>query len=697
MTKVYESDSLATAIESRTKQYKDFEDKLIALEKTFQALVDNTEFKGKGADNIKSFYQAQIDLVTDWKNFIQAVTDFYSDVPKWAEDYNLAESTKVAVPFLKEGLETGSKNSKTMVETQHSDLEGILKTIHDLISLTAFSTESFDTNMKKADTKRSETVTAVENLDTSYEETYTAQSSTIGVVQQGYMAIMNATAKSGSVQPMNFNVKTYQADPIHEVRKNVQESIEAYQKQQEEAQKIRDQIAAEKARIEAEKARIEAEKNKPWYEKTWDGVKTFAGEFSGYYDSVRATTGVDPVTGRKLSNAERVAAGAMAAAGFIPVVGWAGRAVKGGSAIYKTAKGMNAANHMLDAYKSTKAMDILNKTEKGIYGLYTANSAWELGSGRDMFGNKLTEEQRQNALWNGLTMGLVGGGAHIIDKGGLSKLANKAPHSTAFVRDKVAKAQESLKQIGSRVGSRVQDAFRTTANTIGAKTRDTINKIGKKAADLKVPKSIRILSMDTGGFRIPVGVDVESKRLGDLWSKMDSGDVDKGKGGIPNTGSHVKDGKKTIYTNSAGNRLTWVEQHPKNINRDIDQALNSSNVGKATEAKVADLVRKETEIIGFGQKVLKESGEAAGDLDVVTKTAIIEVKASIKAVKEDQFNKMTDSNHELFFNPDNKRVILYIDKPLTNLRPEHEKMLENIESRGVTIVNSLENLKEALN
>ncbi|WP_309145501.1 pre-toxin TG domain-containing protein [Peribacillus simplex] len=82
---------------------------------------------------------------------------------------------------------------------------------------------------------------------------------------------------------------------------------------------------------------------------------------SWYYDSIRASTGFDPVTGRKLSEAERIAAGAMAAAGFIPVVGWAGRAIKGGSALYKTAKGLNAANHALDAYKTTKGFSLLQE------------------------------------------------------------------------------------------------------------------------------------------------------------------------------------------------------------------------------------------------------------------------------------------------------------------------------------------------
>ncbi|WP_338780316.1 hypothetical protein [Metabacillus sp. FJAT-52054] len=163
---------------------------------------------------------------------------------------------------------------------------------------------------------------------------------------------------------------------------------------------------------------------------------------------------------------------------------------------------MNAANHMLDAYKSTKAIDILNKTEKGIYGLYTANSAWEFGSGMDLFGKKLTEEQRQNALWNGLTMGLVGGGAHIIYKGGLQKLGSKFPYSTNYVKDKLANANNTLRQIGSRVGSRTEDAFRNTlsaANKLGTRAKETVNHIKQKVLDIKVPKAVRVYSAEANG------------------------------------------------------------------------------------------------------------------------------------------------------------------------------------------------------
>ena len=213
---------------------------------------------------------------------------------------------------------------------------------------------------------------------------------------------------------MNFNQSAFQASQAYQVKDEVAESMQGYRdfkKQEEEARKL-------------EKEMEELE-NRPWYEKAWDTTKTFTGEITGYYDSVRATTGVDPVTGRELSEAERIAAGAMAAAGFIPIVGWAGRAVKGGSAIYKTAKGFNAAENALDAYKSSKGLDILHKTEYGLYGLTTANGLNEAVTGKDMFGNELSEEQRQNSLMTALGIAGVAGAAKVVDKATESYAMNK--------------------------------------------------------------------------------------------------------------------------------------------------------------------------------------------------------------------------------------------------------------------------------
>jgi hypothetical protein len=137
----------------------------------------------------------------------------------------------------------------------------------------------------------------------------------------------------------------------------------------------------------------------------------------------------------------------MAAAGFIPVVGWAGRAIKGGSALYKTAKGLNAADHALDAYKTTKGFSLLQKTEYGIYGLLAANGLGEAATGKDMFGNQLTEEQRQNGLLMALGIGGVAGAAKIADK--VASGTKFIPYSKEFAQKQVQKAKAFGRQIGN--------------------------------------------------------------------------------------------------------------------------------------------------------------------------------------------------------------------------------------------------------
>ena len=160
----------------------------------------------------------------------------------------------------------------------------------------------------------------------------------------------------------------------------------------------------------------------------------------------------------------------MAAARFIPVIGWAGRAAKGGNAVYKTVKGLNAADHALDAYKSTKAMDILKQTEAGLYGLSAANGLGEAVTGKDMFGNELTEEQRQTSLMTALGITGIAGAAKAADK--MASGTKLIPYSKEYVQNKVQKAQGTIKDMGKAIGKvevptgvKIRTVADTTGNT----------------------------------------------------------------------------------------------------------------------------------------------------------------------------------------------------------------------------------------
>ncbi|TXC85784.1 hypothetical protein FS935_19180, partial [Metabacillus litoralis] len=203
-----------------------------------------------------------------------------------------------------------------------------------------------------------------------------------------FQQLLEATRQGNEILPIHFNAEQYKSSDVYLLKEQAENQANDYLNFKEEQEKAREQMK-----------RLEEQKQRPWYEKTWDGVKNFTGELTGYYDYIRASEGVDPVTGAELTTSQRVTAGAMAAAGFIPVVGWAGRIVKGGGAIYKTAKGIHAADQALDVYLNAKTFSNLEKAELGIYGLVSVNGFNEYILGKDMFGNELTDLQRQQSLY----------------------------------------------------------------------------------------------------------------------------------------------------------------------------------------------------------------------------------------------------------------------------------------------------------
>lgn len=407
MSKVFESKSLIEEAKSRKKQYETLEEQLNTLKKAFQGVADlGDNFKGKGADNIKDFFQGQAEIVESWLTLVSAQIAFLNGISGDIKDQELNDSY-VETSFLDHELPNGDLKASEIVSAHKEEIDSILSGISDIIDLDMYTLDDYADKMGDAQKIRRDTITAVDKLDESLTTEYQNLESLDNAVLTKYSVLMQATSNGKSASPMYYDKKAFHSNEVYksaiEVEKQGTTYIDAKTEQAE-------------ARRLQEKAEEEA--NKPWYEKTWDGVCNFTGEVTGYYDYKRATEGVDPVTGEKLSTAERVTAGAMAAAGFIPVVGWAGRAFKGGKAIYKTGKTAIAAEHALDAYKTGKSLDILKMTEMGAYGLVASNGFSEAVTGRDMFGNKVSEEKRKTGALEA-ALSLVGAGALAkhIDKG----------------------------------------------------------------------------------------------------------------------------------------------------------------------------------------------------------------------------------------------------------------------------------------
>ncbi|ATV02345.1 transposase [Bacillus velezensis] len=429
MSKVFESQSLTDEADKRKKQYEALEEQLRALKQAFQGVADlGDALKGKGADNIKDFFQGQAEIADSWLTLVSAQIAFLNGISGDIKDQELSD-TYVETSFLEHELPNADLKASEIVSAHKAEIDSILSGISDIIHLDTYTLDDYADKMGDAQKTRRDTITAVDTLDESLTAEYQNLESLDNAVLSKYSVLMQATSNGKSASPMYYDKKAFHSNEIYK-------SVTATEKQGT------DYIDAKAQQAEARRLQEKAEEeaNKPWYEKTWDGICNFTGEVTGYYDYKRAAEGVDPVTGEKLSTAERVTAGAMAAAGFIPVVGWAGRAFKGGKAIYKTGKTVIAAEHALDAYKTGKSLDILKMTEMGAYGLVASNGFTEAVTGRDMFGNKVSEEKRkQGALEAALS--LVGAGA-------LAKHVNKGiPLAKSPQATKVEKGKKILDQV----------------------------------------------------------------------------------------------------------------------------------------------------------------------------------------------------------------------------------------------------------
>lgn len=243
MSMIYESQTLVSAMQTRVGQYKDLKEQLTELKKGFESIVNlDDELQGQGAEAIKGFYKAQIDVVDSWLRLFNRHVAFLSGIQGDTIEANLSE-TVVTVPFLEEELESASRNSKEMVTAQRNDLKKILAGIDDIIQLEPFSDDAFFENIEKAETKRTETIDKVNEIDhkwtTEYAKSEEDQAAVTALMEQ----LKVSSTRGGVVSPLYFNAAAYKNSEAYknlEVRKKETAEYLKVKKEEAENRRIKD-------------------------------------------------------------------------------------------------------------------------------------------------------------------------------------------------------------------------------------------------------------------------------------------------------------------------------------------------------------------------------------------------------------------------------------------------------------------------